>query len=122
MITCDPVSRKVPQPININDFKAISLKLELAKKVVLFIDCITITVIPIIIITTAPCKIKDTNCSMTADLLCLLPIEVAKTMGLMINKNKNSICLRATIMPLKNKAYKKKPPTIIAINQLIEYL
>ena len=44
------------------------------------------------------------------------------TIGDITNKNKNSICLLANIIPLKNKAYKKNPPTIIAIIQFIEYL
>ena len=42
------------------------------------------------------------------------------TIGEIKNKNKNSICLLANIIPLKNNAYKKKPPIIIAIIQLIE--
>ena len=65
---------------------------------------------------------KYTSCSITAPLLCLFPIEVANTIGDITNKNKNSICLLANIIPQKNNEYKKNPPTIIAIIQLMEYL
>ena len=36
--------------------------------------------------------------------------------------SKNSICRLANIIPQKNNEYKKNPPTIIAIIQLMEYL
>ena len=91
LIVCEPVNRKIAQPKNIKDFKTISFKAESLKKVVLLIACITIMVNPIINITTALCNIKDTNCSKTADLLCLLPTDVANIIGLIKNKNRNSI-------------------------------
>ena len=52
----------------------------------------------------------------------LLPTDVANITGLITNKNKNSICLLANIIPQKNNEYKKKPPTITAIIQFLEYL
>ena len=59
----------------------------------------------------------------------LMKLNVAKTNEKqnkndlkMENKNKNSICLLANIIPQKNNEYKKNPPTIIAIIQLMEYL
>ena len=73
-------------------------------------------------IITAPCSINETNCWITALLLSLLPTEVANITGLITNKNKNSICLLANIIPLKNNEYKKNPPTIIDNNQSILYL
>ena len=79
----------------------------------------TSAVILIINITTTACKVNETNCSITTCLLCLFPTDVAKTIGDITNKNKNSICLLANIIPLKNNEYKKNPPTKIDIIQSI---
>ena len=119
--TWEPVNRNVPQPMYRIDLITISLAVEV-KKVVPWIDFMSKAVNPIISITTAPCNINETSCSITAPLLCLFPTDVANIIGEITNKNKNSICLRANIIPLKKSAYKKNPPTIIAIIQLILYL
>ena len=111
----------VAQPKYSKDFVVIFINV-LSKNLVTFISYITITVKLTISITTALCSAKETSCSITASFRYLLHTLVAKIIGAMENRNKNSICLLPSMMPAKNKLYRKNPPLITVISQFISNL